>query len=703
MTCNLRGKFLFPTVALIIVGMGISMLVAYISSTNAVEQTIKDQLSQIVASTAQSLTSWIEEAESDVISWSETPMYAAAMQDSFVGTSARSSASLELAKLQANYGCYDAINLANAAGDVVVSSAALGNTMNLADKVYFQEALQGKLAVSEVEKSDVSGKPVFMIAAPVKAEEAVVGVLIGVINLEHFNQKFIDPVKVGQTGYAYVFKRDGVVIAHPQKEQILQLNVADYDFGKELMGNTQGVISYTWEGVHKLVAFQRLEATGWTVSAGAATREMLAPIRKMAYINSAVAGAVMIVLTALIVVLVRSLVNPLKRIVSIANAIAEGDMEQQISIRRHDEIGVLADAMRNMAANLNTAVQVTGQIANGDMTVAVPVRSEKDALGKALTAMTQKLRDIVGDVKIAAENVTTGSQFMSSGSEELSQGATEQAAAAEQASSSMEEMAANICQNAENARQTERIATQAAQDAQESGLAVAEAVLAIREIAKKVQIIDELARQTRMLSLNATIEAAKAQEFGKGFGVVAAEVRALAERSQSAAAEITNLADASVNIAEVAGERLKTLVPDIRKTAELVQEISAATSEQERGAGQINTAIQQLDQVIQQNATASEEMSSTSEELAAQAEHLQGVIAFFKVREERQEAVPPIQQRVSNPMAAKLHAKIAHIKHQSDFIQPKTGGNGHAPVPQAAYAGVFDGGEDALDNEFERF
>ena len=201
MKCNLRGKFLFPTAALIIVGMGVSMFVAYISSTNAVEQTIKDQLSQIVSLTAQSLESWLEEARSDVKSWSETPIYAMAIPDSLEGTSLRNAAAAELAKLHANYDCYENIYLLNAAGNVIVSSAGQNTLPNPADKAYFQDALLGKLAFSDVEKSGASGKPIFMIAAPVKAQEQILGVLIGVVNLEQFGQKFVDPVKVGETGY----------------------------------------------------------------------------------------------------------------------------------------------------------------------------------------------------------------------------------------------------------------------------------------------------------------------------------------------------------------------------------------------------------------------------------------------------------------------------------------------------------------------
>jgi len=194
----------------------------------------------------------------------------------------------------------------------------------------------------------------------------------------------------------------------------------------------------------------------------------------------------------------------------------------------------------------------------------------------------------------------------------------------------MEEMAANIKQNADNAAQTEKISRQSSKDAEASGEAVNRAVDAMRTIADKIGIVQEIARQTDLLALNAAVEAARAGEHGKGFAVVASEVRKLAERSQTAAAEIGAVSGDTVKAAQEAGEMLQRLVPDIRKTAELVSEISAACREQDVGASQINEAIQQLDKVTQQNAGASEQMSATSEELAAQAEELQTSIAFFR-------------------------------------------------------------------------
>jgi methyl-accepting chemotaxis protein len=371
---------------------------------------------------------------------------------------------------------------------------------------------------------------------------------------------------------------------------------------------------------------------------------------------------------------------------------------------------IAAVITRLITQPLVRAMEFVRKTAQGDLRDTLPVTSE-DEIGQMTTSLNEmvaSLRAVVTEVTSAADNVASGSEEMSATSQQLSEGASEQSAAAEESTSAMEQMTSSIQQNADNAKQTDKIAGKVAEDAKVSGDAVIQTVAAMKEIAEKINIIEEIARKTDLLALNAAVEAARAGEHGKGFAVVASEVRKLAERSATAAAEISQLSKSGVSTAEGAGQMLTKLVPDIRKTAELVQEINAASGEQSTGVAQINKALQELDQVIQQNASAAEEMASTSEELSSQAQQLQQIIGFFKVDggETFARQAAPKAARGAKPAKAKSTniAKTNGVKdHGKDrtFSTGKTNGSKQNGI--SLDLGDSSDSSDSHDEVFERY
>ncbi|MBF0117216.1 MAG: PAS domain-containing protein [Desulfobacterales bacterium] len=354
-----------------------------------------------------------------------------------------------------------------------------------------------------------------------------------------------------------------------------------------------------------------------------------------------------------------AVITPLKTAAIFVERISKGDIPDKIQGDYKGEFKDIISNLNLLIDSMNQIVHTAQSLANGDITVTITPRSDKDSLMIALSTMIKDFNQIIGNVLSIAEQVSSGSQTLSSTAQELSSSTNTQASSAEEIAASMEEMNANIEQNASNAKATENIAISTSEEAVKGGAAVDKTVTAMKEIADKISIISEITRQTNMLALNAAIEAARAGEHGKGFAVVADAVRKLAERSQAAAASINELSNSSIKIAEEAGSMLQKIVPNIRRTAELVQEISAASNEQKTGGIQVNKAIQQLDQIVQQNAAVAEEMSSTSEELAAQAEYLKDAVSFFKIVKEDKRT-----DRFEREETSKVHFKKEKSKKE---------------------------------------
>lgn len=601
---SLKAKLLLPTMVLLIAGSVASVGISYMNTGKAVRSALTDTLRQNSALTADQISSWLSDQKVNMSSWSEQGVFTDALDTGFMGVFAKEEAASQLAGMVNKYKMFSAMGLADQSGNIVASSdpeligVDISGTQSFTSAISGANVVSDPLSMDEIKGSKVSGgisSMVFFIASPVQTSDGVAGILFGTVDGGKFAERFVDPITVGESGYAYMVDAGGTIIAHPDQGLILRQSIASADFGREILAKGSGLSNYSLDGDPIIQSTDKVSETGWLLGIRAWEEELMADAVSASMINIVVGLTVIAVIGTIIFLIINTIIGSVNRTVTFVKSVADGDLTRSIDVTSNDEVGILA---------------------------------------KSISDMASKLRQVVIDVQSSAMNVASASQAMSSSTGQMSQGATEQASVAEEVSSSMEEMNSNIRQNADNAQQTEKIAIKAAEDANEGGEAVSITVAAMKEIADKIGIVEEISRQTNLLALNAAIEAARAGEHGKGFAVVAAEVRKLAERSQAAANEISELSASSVEVAEKAGTMLGTMVPDIQRTSELVQEITAASNEQTAGVNQINLSIQQMDQITQQNASGAEELSSTAEELSSQAEQLLAAVEYFKVSDE---------------------------------------------------------------------
>ena len=570
---------------------------------------------------------------------------------------------------------FNLINVVGADGRVLASSQASSVGTDVHDREYFQKAIAGETFISQMLISKVTGAATIVISTPVLGGG---GKPIGVCTTSIKTSVLTDEMAkfvLGKTGYMAVVDRDGLFVLHPNKEYALKQNINEQRGAEALaaaaLSGKTGIVSYSHEGTRRYASYAPVPSIGWVVIGQIPDKELLSTALEIQTLIISIALFAVALALVCLYLLARSISSSILACVKYAGLLAQGDLSREVRkqfIDRGDEIGDLAIAFRSMV---------------------------------------QKFSQVVGDVQSATQSITQGSEGISQSAQTLSQGSTEQAASAEEVSSSVEEMAATIKQNSDNATVTERIANKAVQDIERGSEAVVKSTEAMKQIAEKVSIISEIARQTNMLALNAAIEAARAGESGKGFAVVASEVRKLAERSQKAAGEITELSTSTVATAQEAGKIIVDIVPDIKKTSDLVREIAAASREQSAGVDQIGKAMVQLDTVIQSNASASEEMASISEEFAAQAQQLASTVSFFKTTAGAQPASQPGGvPRTGGNAALPAPQERRKPKEGSRAAQPRPGSTKEPAAATSKAAGASTAIKavgDKADSDFEEF
>ena len=452
MTKSLRSKILIPTLLLIILGMIISTVVSYMTAKEAFQESVSGVVAHTTDSTVKTISLWIRDRKLDFESWSNQKVYQAAVQDTFLGQAARKSANEELAELKKKYAYYQDIVLADKNGNIIASSNPdiIGN-MQVDESEYFMAALTGTISISDVIKNENSTTPAFVLAAPVGQSNAVSGVLLGFIDLAYFNSTFIDSIQLGNTGYAYMTNQKGLVIAHPDKKNILNLDLTSYDFGKEILAKKNGQIIYTFNDLEKLVSFATSEELGWIIATGAGTAELYAPARKIRTVSMLISLFMVFLVALALIIITQKIVAPIRNAVELALTIRSGDLSKRLDTGAQDEVGQLSMALNEMADGLEKKASLAKTIEAGDLTVEVELASEMDVLGNALKGMNKNLNEVLGQVKKTTEQVASGAVQVSNASQSQSQGATEQASSLEEITSSISEMAAQTRTSAENA------------------------------------------------------------------------------------------------------------------------------------------------------------------------------------------------------------------------------------------------------------
>jgi len=384
---SLKTKFLLYVSLMIVGAMSVGSTVAYVNSKNIVNKAITEQLTQLVGSTVNNIAFWVNDRKLDFVNWSQDNIYQNSIDDSYLGRAARSSANLKLTKKKQDFLYYESLNLANAKGEIVSSSSKdIIGKIDISDQPFFKASLAGDTYLTSVIKSYETQNNVFAISAPVSKDDAVIGVLYGVIDVDFFNDLFITPIKIKETGYAYLTDSNGVVISHPDKNHILNTNINTFDFGRKMMKQENGFLAYNWEGVKKIVFFKKHKDLGWMVAAGAGTKEIFAPVQKLLIINISITIAFVFIAIVSVTILYRQIILiPINLLIKGIAGFGQGKLNKPIELKTKDEFANLAESFNKMAVDLK---HTTTSISNLNDEIAVRQQAEK-ALKQAKKSVVQ--------------------------------------------------------------------------------------------------------------------------------------------------------------------------------------------------------------------------------------------------------------------------------------------------------------------------
>lgn len=641
MKFKLTSKLLIPLASMVILGLAVSIVIAYVSAKNGLEKAVTEQLVQVSKSSESKISQWLSRNEIAIDTWSKMDVVVNSLGDSDPDKS-RGSASLRMKNYIDQYKIFDGMRLANDQGLVIASSHEKNiNTVNVAAREYFIAAMKGESFISEPLLSSTSGKPIVVIASPVRSGDSIKGVLYAVIDLGGFTDAHLDTIKVGKTGYVYMTNHKALVLAYPPDDKaIMKLELGGFEFGKKMVEMKNGVLAYTFEGVPKITAFNEVGKTGWIVVATAPADEVFAEaygIRRLLMIT----GAIVTALLCLGIVFLVSVfvIKPLNQVILGLKDIAQGDgdLTKQLAINSQDELGELANWFNTFLRNMQ---HIIADIASNSHTVDTSSGKLLD-IATTLAASAEESSNRARTVAAASEEMGANMNAIAQTMETTMQNTSMVAAAAEEMTSTINE----IAKNSEEARS---ISAKAVEQAATASKKMTDLGAAAQSIGAVTETINDISEQTNLLALNATIEAARAGEAGKGFAVVANEIKDLARQTAAATADIKKkITGVQGTTKETAAEigSISAIINDINdiiaSIATAIEEQSAATSEIARNVNESSQGIEQVNQNIAEGVgvigeinrdissvnTSSDEISNGSQNVATNAEELKAMAA----------------------------------------------------------------------------
>ncbi|MEW6534383.1 MAG: methyl-accepting chemotaxis protein [Candidatus Auribacterota bacterium] len=654
MKLSIKYKLLLPATVMLVIGLSISTYMSYDNSREALEKATLSQSTQITRSTTSSLASWVTNIKIDIQSWCGQKAFLTALEDSFMGKSARKSIDKKFAQLIESYGYFNNLLLFNTKGELY-SQGNEDVPDNVAGSPLFQKAVNGETVVSSIYTSS-NGTPYFMVMAPVCEDETPDGVMVGTINLHYFGNEYVNHIKIGETGYGYIFTEEGLVVEHPNKEYVCKLNIKDLGFGKTMLEEQRGKIEYTFEGSRNVATFEYYPELKCVIAVTGNTKEIFASVAKLRNISILVSlGVIFFLITALVVV-TKSITRPINLVRESLKDISEGDgdLTKQIEIESNDEIGELAGSFNNFVSKMRELIKNIMVTADKVASAAIDTSASSETLLKESSALVATAEETAKGISLISANTqevfssveaqtasiietSAAAEEMSRNVEEVLKEVESQSELVKESFDSVEKLALSIKQIVKNAEDVTNLTSEIVAKTGEGTQAGKNTVDGMKEVAessKKInnitKLITDIASQTNLLALNAAIEAARAGDAGRGFAVVADEVRNLAEQSEKAAREIADLisianekAVKAVTLVEHFDQIINEIASSVNSVTDLISEVSESTIEQDQNTKAITGTMEKLTVIsagivdsMQEQVKSSQEVSRAMQELS---------------------------------------------------------------------------------------